>query len=81
LSPVHITWDVSFGTIISIVTFLGITIPLFIRLGEVLRMFKEFPPHKHQGQFIIYPRGYEPARARRMGRNGGGDDGDDNNQS
>jgi len=58
--PIHVTWDITFGTILSITVFLGITIPLFLRLGSVLRVFGEYPPHRHVNGHILYPRGMRP---------------------
>lgn len=61
----HFSGDVTFGTVVSIASFLGVMIPMFIRLGHVIDLFKQFPPHRHFGKmppehYIIYPRGLRP---------------------
>ena len=60
--------EITLGTIVSIVSFLGVMIPLFMRLGRVLQLFETFPPHRHQGRYIFYPKGFEPRDPEKMYR-------------
>lgn len=54
------TWDISFGTLASMATFLSVAVPVFIRMGKMIQIFKDYPPHLHIGGRIKYPRGMTP---------------------
>ena len=56
----HFSGDISLGTIVSVVAFLSTMIPLFLRLGRIISLFEQFPPHRHFGSHIFYPKGMDP---------------------
>ena len=58
----HFSWDISFGTLLSIGVYVTFGVPFFIRMGKLLQIYKDYPPHRHYGTFIVYPRGMDPDR-------------------
>lgn len=65
MSP-HIQEALIGGLIASI----PIVITQLIAIGSLKRMFREYPPHRHVGNDVLYPRGYEPGEVRKLKVNG-----------
>jgi len=58
---VHLDWTINVGTLIAVLTFGfgGLKFYLALRdtLTEIKMLLREFPPHRHEGEYILYPKG------------------------
>lgn len=53
----HWDWTVHLGEIIGGISF-GVAV--LRKLDRLIVVFEEYPPHRHAGNTIIYPKGQEP---------------------
>ena len=55
------------------VTFIVAAIKGFRVLDRFYNLFKDFPPHRHVGRDILYPKGYSPEKMENINGNGQAD--------
>jgi hypothetical protein len=64
-------WEFIFhGAELFILAF-GVAVPIILSSLRIRSILKDFPPHRHIGSRIFYPKNYEPSKAGEMERNGG----------
>jgi len=60
-------WDATIG-ISSLLVLLGIAWRVNRTLNKLWDLFQQFPPHRHEGEDVFYPKGMKPEEPQRLGR-------------
>lgn len=57
-------WDgtITLGNLLTIIALLVSFMAFYSRLVRLFAIFEEYPPHRHNADVIVYPRGMKPER-------------------
>lgn len=58
-------WDLTFH-VADLVLIAGGAFGALRYLGRLVSLFEDFPPHRHDADRILYPKGFAPGRVERL---------------
>lgn len=55
-------WDgtITLGNVLTIISFAVFFLIFYARIVRLFAIMEEYPPHRHNGDVIVYPRGMTP---------------------
>ncbi|MGH9735416.1 MAG: hypothetical protein ACRD8A_12610 [Candidatus Acidiferrales bacterium] len=64
-------WDLAFHAVEISVLLFGVAVPILRSSSRVMNVLRDFPPHRHIGNRILFPSGYEPSEEVKLTESGG----------
>jgi hypothetical protein len=56
----HFDGTITLGNILTIITGLTAFLAFYSKMVRLFAILTEYPPHRHNGDVVIYPRGMRP---------------------
>ena len=55
-------WDgtITLGNVLTIIIFFGSFLAFYAKIVRLFAILQEYPPHRHNGNAVIYPKGMNP---------------------
>ena len=62
----HFDGTITLGNVLTIISFLIGFLMFYAKIVKLFAILQEYPPHRHNGDVIVYPRGMKPEDGQRV---------------